>query len=74
MTITDLLTGHCLEHLRQAVMCHADVSTLYYRWDEVDKMSKMSMEITHMCRNFENIQEWAFARYFDRFDRHTQVN
>jgi len=57
MTITDLLTGHCLEHLRQAVMCHADVSTLYYRWDEVDKMSKMSMEITHMCRNFENIQE-----------------
>lgn len=72
--ITDSLLGHCLEHLRQAVMCHSDVSTLYYRWDEADKMSKMSMEITHSCRKFEKIQDWAYARFFDEFDRHTRTD
>ncbi|PMD17890.1 hypothetical protein NA56DRAFT_577983, partial [Hyaloscypha hepaticicola] len=59
---------HCLDALRQFVMCKADVSILTYDWMPQFHRPWPNFEIQHKCANWDHIQDWAEAHSFDGFD------
>lgn len=54
--------SHCMEHLRQAVMCNVDVSTVYWTWSEPLKKNLADARVAHTCRDFGAVKEWAEGR------------
>jgi len=50
---------HCLEQLRQSLQCSADISTIYWEWDEIKMKMFGNVRTTHTCKNFEKIRNWA---------------
>lgn len=59
---------HCVDVLRQAIMCHGDTNIL--TWDfEPGHMGKpvANGTVMHSCRNFDTIYEWTKERqvYFE---------
>lgn len=54
---------HCLDHLRQSLMCHGDLTpltTIY--WPQIDGSFAHSAQ-THVCRNYEMIRDYTTQRY-----------
>jgi hypothetical protein len=52
-------TDHCIDALRQSVMCHGDVATLYWQWTPGFVEPQAWKPTTHTCRNFDKIEDWA---------------
>ncbi|PYI07694.1 hypothetical protein BO78DRAFT_366516 [Aspergillus sclerotiicarbonarius CBS 121057] len=51
---------HCIDSLRQAIMCHADVSPISFHVNVPAKTGIFPrLATTHTCRNFTKIQDWA---------------
>jgi hypothetical protein len=51
---------HCIDALRQTIMCHADVSPVSWRVNiPGNHMVIPQLATTHTCRNFTLVQEWA---------------
>ena len=50
---------HCVDSIRQSIMCAADISPLVWLWDEKENEAKAVMETLHTCRDWEAIAEWA---------------
>lgn len=55
---------HCVDMLRQAIMCAADISPFVWARDPRDGRAKGLTSITHTCRNWDAIAEWAAERPF----------
>jgi DNA mismatch repair ATPase MutS len=53
---------HCVDAIRQSLMCTADVSVLVWRWNKKRQQNMEVGQIAHTCRNFEKIQAWAKER------------
>ncbi|TKW55738.1 hypothetical protein CTA1_10646 [Colletotrichum tanaceti] len=51
---------HCVDALRQAVMCSVDVTPHPWTWK--DGENKEVADVMHTCRNFDAIREWARTR------------
>ncbi|CCM06373.1 uncharacterized protein FIBRA_08631 [Fibroporia radiculosa] len=49
---------HCLEMLRQNLMCHADIVLITYDWVAGIPKPFPDFNTFHQCRNFTKIQEW----------------
>ncbi|KAH9223724.1 hypothetical protein DL95DRAFT_492845 [Leptodontidium sp. 2 PMI_412] len=49
---------HCVNYLRQVVMCYADLMPMRYGWDEGAGRLVLQDE-PHTCRNYEKIDELA---------------
>lgn len=66
--------SHCIDILRQAVMCNSDISPLVWQWDEKRSSYKEKATIMHTCKRFDKIQEWArgYAMY-EMMDREHRV-
>jgi hypothetical protein len=56
---------HCVEILRQRLICTADVSVIWYWWRSDTSPPKLvpKVGLPHTCRNFDKIQKWAFDRW-----------
>ncbi|THC87472.1 hypothetical protein EYZ11_013080 [Aspergillus tanneri] len=52
--------AHCINHLRQAIQCHADLTPM--EWTLVDRKIILNTATRHTCRNFNKIHEWARQR------------
>jgi hypothetical protein len=51
---------HCLDALREQLMCTADIGILpYVRVKDKDRAYPDFPAAPHMCRNFDDIREWA---------------
>ncbi|KAF2736570.1 hypothetical protein EJ04DRAFT_432782, partial [Polyplosphaeria fusca] len=50
---------HCLDYLRQVVQCHGDVTPLVVFYQEERGNYAFDHAVTHSCRKFERIYEWA---------------
>ncbi|KZT04757.1 uncharacterized protein LAESUDRAFT_727628 [Laetiporus sulphureus 93-53] len=50
---------HCLETLRQHIMCASDIAVITYDWIEDFDKPFPNFNIVHQCRNFEKILEWT---------------
>ncbi|KAK2008960.1 hypothetical protein LZ32DRAFT_684246 [Colletotrichum eremochloae] len=55
-------TDHCIDYLRQVIMCHGDITPITFEWipDINGYIAHHSTE--HMCRNFDAIFDWATVR------------
>ncbi|KAL4879877.1 hypothetical protein BJY04DRAFT_219684 [Aspergillus karnatakaensis] len=52
--------SHCLDILRQQLMCTIDVGVLGQVWIHPDNPSPfVDFNTEHQCRNFEDIRQWA---------------
>ncbi|KAH6653029.1 hypothetical protein BKA67DRAFT_659676 [Truncatella angustata] len=51
---------HCIDSLRQTLMCHADVAPIPFHVNIPAKKGIFPrLATTHTCRNFERIQQWS---------------
>ena len=55
---------HCVDTIRQSLMCHSDISVLPFQWKDHDQEVKIWGQIPHVCRDFDRITEWAQANQF----------
>lgn len=64
---------HCVDAIRQSLMCSADITPLTWLWDEEKKQALAKATLVHTCRRFDKIQEWAeqhrYSELMDRFHR-----
>lgn len=55
---TDRRLDHCIDLLRQVLMCNSDVGLIFYT-DVGDRQPVARVSTTHMCRNFSQVTEWV---------------
>ncbi|KAK0613276.1 hypothetical protein B0T14DRAFT_556935 [Immersiella caudata] len=60
-----LHTDHCLEILRQAIMCRADISLFTLQWSEDNLHPRADFSQEHECVDFQAVFEWAGKRRVD---------
>ena len=63
---TDMTTAHCLDILRQQLMCTVDVGVFGQVWYRPSPGSMpaafVDFSTQHKCRNYDDIRRWAEAR------------
>lgn len=54
--------GHCIESIRQSLMCSVDISPIVWQW--VDRVQEVRVvgNIIHTCRSFDKVRDWALKR------------
>ncbi|GFF57926.1 hypothetical protein IFM61392_05424 [Aspergillus lentulus] len=60
---------HCIEMIRQSLMCSADITVDVWAWNEEKQMVTVRADNMHTCRDFEAIRQWALERPAGEFDR-----
>ncbi|KIN09130.1 hypothetical protein OIDMADRAFT_108896 [Oidiodendron maius Zn] len=53
---------HCLDHIRQQLMCHADLTPIPVIWYEGHRRSFVQSDVVHTCRNWDRVQEFMDTR------------
>ncbi|KAL1840111.1 hypothetical protein VTK73DRAFT_3844 [Phialemonium thermophilum] len=53
---------HCIDLLRQKIMCDADIGLMAYSYDAKTQFATARTSNMHMCRNLGDIRDWAAAR------------
>lgn len=53
---------HCIEMLRQGIMCHSDITPIVMQWQPEREMNILRADVPHTCRNFWELREWAKER------------
>ena len=71
---TQVRVDHCVDQLRQSLMCSSDTATMPWAWNKAREMTIPSARTTHTCRDFDGIREWARSRHVEGgFDKETFV-
>ncbi|KAG1768902.1 hypothetical protein EV702DRAFT_979146, partial [Suillus placidus] len=50
---------HCIEMIRQSIMCNADVTMITWYWVQGHTVPYPNFNTRHRCRNFEKIIDWS---------------
>jgi hypothetical protein len=50
---------HCIEMIRQNVMCHADTGIITHNWVKHFPRPYPNFNTWHKCRNFDSVMEWV---------------
>jgi len=57
---TNQALAHCLDILRQQLMCTVDIGVLgQVWWNQVEPKAYPDFNTKHICRNFEEVRKWA---------------
>lgn len=59
---TDMHVNHCVDSIRQSLMCSADISTVVWQWNDILQDNVFHGGVAHRCRDFSLIQDWARQR------------
>ncbi|KAI0132878.1 hypothetical protein BJ170DRAFT_592818 [Xylariales sp. AK1849] len=59
----ELHRNHCLNQLRQYVMCHGDLTPVPTRYFEGVDRNYVVSDFPHTCRNFQKLQTWMLDRH-----------
>ena len=62
---------HCIDSLRQAIMCQSDVSTLHFDWSARNHENLVVAKTTHTCRKFDSIRRWTMDKNIRGWDPKT---
>jgi hypothetical protein len=66
--------AHCIDAIRQSLMCAADITVYTWSWDEELETYKNHVKNPHTCRNFDTLREWARVNTkMSTFDWHYRV-
>lgn len=57
--IQTLHVDHCIDTLRQTLMCHGDIALHTFDWIPGRRIPWPNFNVVHECRNFEAIYDWA---------------
>jgi len=57
--------NHCVDRLRQGVMCNSDTGLLFWSWHEKVQEYVLNFGSMHKCANFDAVRDWAFSRNTD---------
>lgn len=57
---------HCLELLRQSLMCNADMSIITLRWGHSQATPLANWTFPHTCKSWDAIENWASQRQVER--------
>lgn len=64
---------HCIDSLRQSLMCSSDTSVITWVWDENTHASRGNLNTVHTCRDFEAIRQWALDHEAKKFNQNIPV-
>ncbi|PMD34953.1 hypothetical protein L207DRAFT_436684, partial [Hyaloscypha variabilis F] len=53
---------HCIEVLRQGVICRGDISLVTIQWQASQKLPVADFTAPHECVNFDSLNDWARER------------
>jgi hypothetical protein len=59
---TYLYTDHCIDVLRQAILCHADPSLFTLQWSEKNAAPRADFSHEHQCVDWDVLNSWAAER------------
>lgn len=57
-----IFLDHCIDILRQTLMCHADITPTPFYYRARDDNVYSALAATHRCRRFDKIKDWAQTR------------
>lgn len=66
--LTFIRTDHCIDMLRQVIMCKADITLMTYSWLPDFPGPWPNFNVEHECVNWESIQQWSKSRAIDVFN------
>ncbi|KAI9658361.1 MAG: hypothetical protein M1821_002494 [Bathelium mastoideum] len=61
-------TEHCIELLRQGVMCRGDPTLITFRWGHTVKLPQPDFTLQHECVDWEYLMEWATGHSINVFE------
>ncbi|PKY03303.1 hypothetical protein P168DRAFT_319831 [Aspergillus campestris IBT 28561] len=64
---------HCIDSLRQSLMCSSDISTIIWQWDTNTGTSRPHANVTHTCRDFDVIHQWALENQAPKWNQSIYV-
>ncbi|KAJ7625180.1 hypothetical protein B0H17DRAFT_1218853 [Mycena rosella] len=51
--------AHCMEWMRQVIMCAGDTSVIVWQWRQSNNSTMGMANVAHTCRKFDKLQDWA---------------
>lgn len=54
---------HCIEQLRQYIMCSGDMTPIPTKYYAALGRNYVASDVRHTCRDFERLREWVVERY-----------
>lgn len=58
--ILQLHVSHCVDILRQVLMCNVDTGVLGQVWYDPEKPATFpDFHTTHVCKNYDAVRQWA---------------
>ena len=66
--ILTLSLEHCIEILRQSVMCRADTTLITFGWGHTVKLPQPDFTLEHTCADWNALDDWARERSIDVFE------
>ncbi|TAQ89788.1 hypothetical protein B7494_g1865 [Chlorociboria aeruginascens] len=70
----DTHVDHCIDDIRQALMCNPDTSVVTFDWIPNYRQPSPNFAIDHTCANWEMLDSWAAARSFSAYDQKSLVH
>ena len=59
---------HCIEILRQSVMCRGDTTLITFRWGHTVKLPQPDFTLEHTCVDWDSLMGWAGQHAINVFD------
>ncbi|GKZ56178.1 hypothetical protein AnigIFM49718_001402 [Aspergillus niger] len=65
---------HCVDDIRQALMCNPDISASTFFWQDGIRRPQPDFTLYKTCVNWEHFDAWATERQFSMFDQKSLIN
>lgn len=52
-------TDHCINSLRETIMCHADTVPVVWQWSDKVQAATPRFDVAHTCKDYRKIHSWA---------------
>ncbi|PKK42873.1 hypothetical protein CI102_11911, partial [Trichoderma harzianum] len=54
---------HCIDHIRQMLMCSGDMTLIPTEWTDYLERNYVNSDVPHTCRNFAKLRDWVVSRH-----------
>ena len=66
--MADSALDHCIDSLRQLIMCRADATFQTYDWIPDLRIPWANFEVEHECINWDRVDDWAGEHAIDVYE------
>lgn len=61
------LIDHCIDQVRQSLMCSADTSIIPVQWNDETKSMRPRVDTIHTCKKYDSLLNWTAGRNLSSF-------